>query len=97
MTDFGGSDKLRDEPSIERVADLYSWAYAWRSQDMVPLAVVIARERAAAKVEAVEDARKLVMQYLVTAEKWRYDEVKEALTRRIAAIRAASIETGERK
>jgi len=33
MTDFGGSDELRDEPSIERVADLYSWAYAWRSQD----------------------------------------------------------------
>ena len=33
MTDLGGSDELRDEPSIERVADLYSWAYAWRSQD----------------------------------------------------------------
>ena len=27
------SDELRDEPSIERVADLYSWAYAWRSRD----------------------------------------------------------------
>ena len=27
------SDELRDEPSIERVADLYSWAYAWRWRD----------------------------------------------------------------
>ena len=33
MTDLGGSDELRDAPSIERVADLYSWAYAWRSRD----------------------------------------------------------------
>ena len=40
-----------------------------------------------AKAEAVESAQRLVMQYLTTAEKWRYDEVREALTRRAAEYR----------
>lgn len=39
------------------------------------LAAVLPEVRAQAKVEAVTEARKVISQYLATAEKWRYDRV----------------------
>lgn len=39
------------------------------------LAAVLPDARYAAKLEAVTEARKVISQYLATAEKWRYDRV----------------------
>lgn len=39
------------------------------------LAAVLPDARLAAKVEAITEARRVISQYLATAEKWRYDRV----------------------
>lgn len=47
----------------------------YRDRMREPLAAVLPLARMEAKVEAVSEARKVISQYLVTAEKWRYDRV----------------------
>ena len=78
------SDNLRDEPSIERVADLYSWAYAWRSRDGdddTDLSSVRKRNRAEfERALEVEVARRV-------ADAW--DEGQKSGMRHAARMRAA--------
>lgn len=89
-----------DKRHMGELAAVIEEVRAYNHSGLIPeprLAAILAKTRSdaldrvkrEAAAEAVDDAKQLVMQYLATAEQWRYDEVAEALARRAAAIRAA--------
>ena len=101
------SDELRDEPSIERVADLYSWAYAWRSRDGDDDTDLSAlRKRNRAEFDRALDAEVARRVAEAKAEAWDEGERHESEYLRMFGqfchnpqnpYRAASIETGGEK
>lgn len=58
------------------------------------LAAVLPDARYAAKVEAVAEARKVISQYLATAEKWRYERVMWAFAIMLSEIPEDTPEPG---
>lgn len=82
------SDRTMSTDAI-RIGYVMGTSEPWTADRQDQLAAFdrwLAEERRKAKVEAVTDARKVISQYLATAEKWRYDRVMWAFAIMLSEI-----------